>query len=85
MGLIAIQPYLDFVVDIKDSGSPLEDGDDTLQNDAFVNPPSVFIDGILITYTILTDRRYISFDGETKTITINNAPVILGETVQIFL
>lgn len=85
LGLIAIQPYLDFVVDIKESGSPMEEGDTTLQNDAFVNPPSVFIDGILVTYVALSDRRYVSFNGDSRTITINNSPVNLGETVQIFL
>jgi len=85
LGLIAIQPYLDFVVDIKESGSPMEEGDTTLQNDAFVNPPSVFIDGILVTYVPVLDKRYISFDGATRTIQFNNGTLMEGETVQIFL
>ena len=83
LGLIAIQPYLDFVA-IK-GFSPIEPDDTTYQNDAFVNPPSVFIDGLLLTYVPVLDKRYISFDGATKTIQFNNGTLMEGETVQIFL
>jgi hypothetical protein len=85
LGLIAIQPYLDFVtVD----GSFIEDEGNTvsvLQNDAFVNPPSVFIDGILLTYVVSTDRRYVEFDANLRRIIIRNGIIQLGEYVQIFL
>jgi hypothetical protein len=85
LGLIGIKPYLEFVVEKITGTSPIEPGENTLQDDIFENPPTVYIDGILLTYLTLSDRRYISFDGSTKTITINNAPVNDGEVVQIFL
>lgn len=83
LGLIAIQPYLDFVA--MKGFSPIEPDDTTYQNDAFVNPPSVFIDGLLLTYVPVLDKRYISFDGATRTIEFNNGTLMEGETVQIFL
>lgn len=83
LGLIAIQPYLDFVT--EKGFSPIEPDDTTYQNDAFVNPPSVFIDGLLLTYVPVLDKRYISFDGATRTIQFNNGTLMQGETVQIFL
>ena len=83
LGLIAIQPYLDFVC--EKGFSPIEPGDTTYQNDAFVNPPSVFIDGLLLTYVPVLDKRYISFDGATRTIEFNNGTLMEGETFQIFL
>ncbi len=83
LGLIAIQPYLDFVA--MKGFSPIEPDDTTYQNDAFVNPPSVFIDGLLLTYVPVLDKRYISFDGATRTIQFNNGTLMEGETVQIFL
>ena len=82
-GLIAIQPYLDFVA--MKGFSPIEPDDTTYQNDAFINPPSVFIDGLLLTYVPVLDKRYISFDGATRTIQFNNGTLMEGETVQIFL
>lgn len=85
LGLIAIQPYLDFETV---EGSFTNDEGNTvslLQDDNFVNPPSVFIDGLLITYNITTDRRYVEYNAETKTIYIKNGIVQLGEYVQIFL
>jgi hypothetical protein len=83
MGLIGIKPYYDFIV--EKGFSVLEPGDTTLQDDIFNNAPTVFIDGILLTYVPVMDRRYISFDGSTKTLMINNAGVNQGENVQIFL
>lgn len=83
LGLIAIQPYLDFVC--EKGFSPIEPGDTTYQNDAFVNPPSVFVDGLLLTYFPVLDKRYISFNGDTRTIEFNNGTLMPGETVQIFL
>jgi hypothetical protein len=85
LGLIAIQPYLEFVVSNDPITSLIPPGDNVLSDDAFENPPSVFIDGLLLTYAIVADRRYISFNRQSKTITINNAPVNEGEIVQIFL
>jgi hypothetical protein len=83
LGLIAIQPYLDFVC-VK-GFSPIEPGDTTYQNDAFINPPSVFVDGLLLTYVPVLDKRYISFNGANRTIEFNNGTLMEGETVQIFL
>lgn len=83
LGLIAIQPYLDLVC--EKGFSVIEPGDTIYQNDAFVNPPSVFIDGLLLTYVQVLDKRYISFDGATRTIQFNNGTLMEGETVQIFL
>jgi hypothetical protein len=85
LGLIAIQPYLEFVVSNDPITSLIPPGDNVLSDDAFENPPSVFIDGLLLTYAVVADRRYISFNRQAKTITINNAPVNEGEIVQIFL
>ncbi len=85
LGLIAIQPYLDFeTIDgsfVMDEGSTIS----ILQNDAFVNPPSVFLDGILLTYIVSTNRRYVEFDATLRRIIIRNGIVQLGEYVQIFL
>ena len=83
LGLIGIKPYIEFVV--EKGFSPMEPDDTILQDDAFANPPSVYIDGLLLTYLPLSDRRYVSYDGSTKTITLNNAGVNEGEVVQIFL
>lgn len=82
LGLIGIQPYFKILVV---SDGDLEPGDTTYQNDVFFNPPSVFIDGLLVTYLTSSDRRYISFDSATKTITFNNGGVNNGEIVEIFL
>lgn len=83
LGLIGIKPYLDFIC--EKSFSVIQPGDTTYQNDAFLNPPTVFIDGILLTYAVINDRRYISFDSETKTITFNNGGLEEYESIQIFL
>lgn len=83
LGLIAIKPYLDFIC--EKSFSVIQPDDTTYQNDDFLNAPSVFIDGILLTYAVTTDRRYISFDIETKTITFHNGGLQEYESIQIFL
>jgi len=79
-GLIGAKPIVDFIVE---TGGAMEPGDTTYQSSAFIFAPSVFIDGLLLTYEIRTDRRYISFNGSTKTITINGG-VNEGENIQIF-
>ena len=81
LGLIGVHSAIDFVVSV---GEAMEPGDTTYQNDNFVYSPSVYIDGLLITEQVRTDRRYISFDPSTRTITINNGGVNEGENVQIF-
>jgi hypothetical protein len=81
LGLIAIKPFIDFIVG---AGQPMEAGDTDYQSDSFSANPSVFIDGLLLTYVVSTDRRYVSYNGSTKTITINGS-VNEGENVQIFL
>jgi hypothetical protein len=47
-------------------------------------PPLVFIDGLILTYQVRSDRRYISFNLGTKTITIHGG-VNEGENVQIYI
>ena len=83
-GLIAIQPYISFVT-VDGSFSETEAGEHAFQNDAFINPPSVFVDGLLLTYQVVNNRRYLTFDAETNTITIKNAKIDNGEIVEIFL
>ena len=61
----------------------MEPGDTNYQNLAFICAPSVFIDGLLLTYEVRPDRRYVSFNSSTQTITIN-AGVNEGENIQIF-
>ena len=85
LGLIAIKPFIDinnveafFINDPYYTQS-------SCQNDNFENPPSVFVDGLLLTYVVSTDRGYVEFDSVTKTITIKNGVLQLGEVVQIFL
>jgi hypothetical protein len=84
LGLIGIKPYLDNFID-DFNFSETEAGTFAYTNDNFFNPPTVFIDGILLTYGVVSDRRYISFDGETKTLYLHNVGVNEGENVQIFL
>ena len=80
-GLIAAKPIVDFIVEV---GGAMEPGDTDYQNLAFIFAPSVFVDGLLLTYEVRTDRRYISFNSSTQTITINNGGVNEGENIQIF-
>lgn len=80
-GLISAQPIVDFIVE---TGAPMEPGDANFQSSAFIFAPSVFIDGLLLTYEVRSDRRYISFNSSTQTITVNNGGVNEGENVQIF-
>ena len=56
--------------------------DTELTDDRFYLPPTVYIDGLLLTYEVRSDRRYVS--REDKTITINNGGVNEGENIQIF-
>lgn len=75
-------PVADFIVK---TGSPMEDGDTQYQNDTIEFPPAVYIDGILLTYdNDVTDRRYVSYNSSTRTITINNGTVVEGENIQIY-
>ena len=90
-----VLPGGDFIIDAKrymsiadfivSSGAPMEDGDTTFTSNALVAIPFVFIDGVLVTYSVATDRRYVSFNSTTKTITINNGTVLNGENVRIIL
>jgi hypothetical protein len=79
-GLIGSKPIIDFIVE---TSGAMEPGDTDYQNLAFIFAPSVFIDGLLLTYEVRTDRRYVSFNSSTQTITINGG-VNEGENVQIF-
>jgi hypothetical protein len=71
----------DFIVG---SGQPMEQGDTEYQNNQLTIAPFVFIDGILQTYVVRSDRRYISHNATTKTITINGG-VNEGENIRILL
>jgi hypothetical protein len=73
---------VDFIVG---SGQPMEQDDTEYQNNNLTVPPLVFIDGLIITYQVRNDRRYISHNATTKTITINNGGVNNGENVQIYI
>jgi hypothetical protein len=72
---------IDFIVG---NGEPMEQDDTTFQNNSLVVPPLVFIDGLILTYQVRSDRRYISFNSGTKTITINGG-VNNGENIQIYI
>jgi hypothetical protein len=85
LGLIGIMPYVDIKIEAGTISTNEAGTESIYQNDAFLNPPSVFVDGILLTYVVAIDRRYIEFDSETKTITTKNGIFQIGEYVQIFL
>lgn len=72
----------DFIVA---TGAAMEDGDTSYQNNLLTVPPFVFIGGQLLTYQVRTDRRYVSHNSTTKTITINNGGVLDGEHVFIII
>ena len=72
---------IDFIVG---NGEPMEQDDTTFQNNSLVVPPLVFIDGLILTYQVRSDRRYISFNSGTKTITIHGG-VNEGENIQIYI
>jgi hypothetical protein len=86
---IIVQDYLvkrtnkiiDFIVG---STAPMQQGSTQYQNNMLEVPPLVFIDGLILTYQIRSDRRYVSHNATTKTITINGG-VNEGENVQIYL
>jgi len=71
----------DFIVG---SGQPMEQNDTEYQNNQMTIAPFVFIDGILQTYVVRSDRRYISHNSTTKTITINGG-VNDGENIRILM
>ena len=71
----------DFIVG---TGQPMIQGDTQYQNNQLTIAPFVFIDGILQTYVVRSDRRYITHNATTKTITINGA-VNEGENIRILL
>ena len=73
---------VDFIVG---AGQPMEQDDTEYQNNNLTVPPLVFIDGLILTYQVRNDRRYISHNAGTKTITINNGGVNEGENVQIYI
>lgn len=72
---------IDFIVG---AGEPMEQDDTDFQNNSLVVPPLVFIDGLILTYQVRSDRRYISYNSGTKTITIHGG-VNQGENVQIYI
>jgi hypothetical protein len=72
---------IDFIVG---NGEPMEQDDTAFQNNSLVVPPLVFIDGLILTYQVRNDRRYISYNSGTKTITINGG-VNNGENIQIYI
>jgi hypothetical protein len=72
---------IDFIVG---NGEPMEQDDTTFTNNSLVVPPLVFIDGLILTYQVRSDRRYISYNSGTKTITINGG-VNNGENIQIYI
>ena len=71
----------DFIVG---SGQPMEQGDTEYQDNQMTVAPFVFIDGILQTYVVRSDRRYVSHNATTKTITINGG-VNEGENIRVLL
>ena len=71
----------DFIVG---AGQPMIQGDTQYQNNQLTIAPFVFIDGILQTYVVRSDRRYITHNATTKTITINGG-VNEGENIRILL
>ena len=73
---------VDFIVG---AGQPMEQDDTEYQNNNLTVPPLVFIDGLILTYQVRNDRRYISHSAFTKTITINNGGVNEGENVQVYI
>ncbi len=75
----SVSPIYDFIVE---AGAPMENGDTELTDDRFYLPPTVYIDGLLLTYEVRSDRRYVSSEGTL--ITINNGGVNEGENIQIF-
>lgn len=82
---VLIKPFLDFETV---EGSFTNDESFTvsvMQDDNFIAPPVVYIDGLLITYDVNATRRYCEYNGDTRTLYIKNGIVQLGEYVQIFL
>lgn len=73
---------VDFIVGV---GQPMTDGATTYQNNLLTVPPFVFVGGQLLTYQTRTDRRYVTHNATTKTITINNGGVLDGEHVYIII
>ena len=71
----------DFIVG---AGQPMEQGDTEYQDNQLTIAPFVFIDGILQTYVVRSDRRYITHNATTKTITINGG-VNEGENIRVLL
>lgn len=82
---ILIKPYLDFETIEGSFGMDEAATFSILQDNNFIKQPVVYIDGLLITYDVNTNRRYADFDFNTKTLYIRNGIVQLGEYVQIFL
>ena len=84
--IIIIESRMSKIVDfIVGAGQPMEQDDTEYQNNNLTVPPLVFIDGLILTYQVRNDRRYISHNAYTKTITINNGGVNEGENVQIYI
>jgi hypothetical protein len=71
----------DFIVG---AGQPMTDGSTQFSSPLLTVMPFVFIDGVLQTTLVCSDRRYITHNATTKTITINGA-VNEGENIRIVL
>ena len=89
-----VLPGFDLIIDTKrfmsiadfivGPGQPMTQGATEYTSPALTAQPFVFIDGLLITYNSRSDRRYVSFNSETKTITINGG-VHEGENIRIVI
>ena len=71
----------DFIVG---PGAAMVQGDTTYQNNLLTVPPFVFIDGLLLTYTVRSDRRYVVHNATTKEIEIIGG-VNEGENIRILI
>jgi len=89
-----ILPGFDLIADLKrfmniadfivGAGQPMEQNDTEYTHPGLIAQPFVWIDGLLITYNSRSDRRYVSFNSETKTITIHGG-VNEGENIRIVI
>lgn len=66
-------------------GAPMVQGSTTYQNDLMAVTPFVLIDGLLQTYEVRTDRRYITWNQAARSITINNGGVNENENIIVFI
>lgn len=86
-GIIGFRPYKDVLIVSETDPFPTNEAatESIIQDDNFNSPPSIFIDGGLLSYVVSATLRYVEFDGLTKTVTIKNGTFVADEIVQIFL